>query len=106
MLGVAWWTKWLGTSRYKDMRKGLPSGRAVLWMQEFLPCVFLLIEILWFDTRSKFFKIILALILYESYIISVSCISAYHATLTLCVVLIKIMNDSMTAGTESPQVAV
>jgi hypothetical protein len=87
VLGVAWWTKWLGTSRYKDMRKSLPSGRAVLWQQEFLPCVFLLIEILWFDTRM-------------------SCISAYHGTLTLCIVLVKIMNDGMTVGTESPQTAV
>jgi len=89
VIGLAWWTKWLGTSRYKDMRKATNSPRAVLWQQEFLPCVFLLIEILWFDTRM-------------------SCISAYHAIVTLCVVLVQIVGNCLkeNGGTDSPQVAV
>merc|ERR1712032_1605032 len=89
VLGVAWWTGWLGTSRYKDMRKSLPSSRAVLWQQEFLPCVFLLIEILWFDTR-------------------ISCIAGYHPTCVIHVLLIKIIGDCLkeNGGTESPQVAI
>jgi hypothetical protein len=89
LLGVAWWTKWLGTSRFKDLRKPSPMSRALLWQQEFLPCVFLLIEILWFDTRM-------------------SCISAYHSTVLLLIILVKIVGDCLkeNGGTESPQVSI
>ncbi|CBY09538.1 unnamed protein product [Oikopleura dioica] len=87
VLGLAWWTKWFGTSRYKDMRKSSISPRAVLWQQEFLPCIFLIVEILWFDTRM-------------------SCISAYHSTITLMVVLVQIMRNCLkeNGGTDNPQI--
>jgi hypothetical protein len=53
-LGVGWWTGWFGTSRYKDMRKAFDLGRGIRLQQEFLPVTLLLVEILWFDTQSKF----------------------------------------------------
>jgi len=89
LLGVAWWTGWLGTSRYKDMRKGLPSSRSVLLQQEFSPIIFLLIEILWFDSKM-------------------SCIASYHPTIVLHMILVGIVRNAMkeNGGTDSPQVAI
>jgi len=89
MMGIAWWTGWLWTSRYKDMRKSSPSSRGVLWQTEFLPCVFLLIEILWFDTRM-------------------SCISAYHVTFTLSAVIVNIVGNCLkeNGGTDNPQITI
>merc|ERR1712032_563492 len=89
LLGVAWWTGWLGTSRYEDMRKGLPSSRSVLLQQEFSPIIFLLIEILWFDSKM-------------------SCIASYHPTIVLHMILVGIVRNAMkeNGGTDSPQVAI
>jgi len=45
-----WWTKWFGRSRYRDMMKNFDRSRAVLLQEEFCPLLFLLTEMLWFDT--------------------------------------------------------
>ena len=52
-MALTWWTKWFGTCRYRDMMKGIDLPRSILLQAEFCPMLFLLTEMLWFDTQCK-----------------------------------------------------
>jgi hypothetical protein len=54
-MAVMWWTNWFGTSRYRDMMKPLDNPRSVLFQSEFCPMLFMLSEMLWFDTKCNYF---------------------------------------------------
>lgn len=49
-MAVMHWTKWGGTCRYRDMMKSIDLQRSMLFQSEFCPMIFLLTEMLWFDT--------------------------------------------------------
>ncbi|CAG5102291.1 Oidioi.mRNA.OKI2018_I69.chr1.g232.t1.cds [Oikopleura dioica] len=51
---ISWWTQWLGICRYRDMARAAELSRALLFTKEFSPPLFLLVEILWFDSMFKF----------------------------------------------------
>lgn len=53
-MAVTWWTKFFGHSRYRDMMKPNDIPRSVLFQAEFCPMLFLLTEMLWFDTPFDF----------------------------------------------------
>ena len=50
---ISWWTQWLGICRYRDMARAAELSRALLFTKEFSPPLFLLVEILWFDSMCK-----------------------------------------------------
>ena len=53
VVSISWWTQWLGVCRYRDMTR--PLGIHPFWItsKEFSPTVFLLVELLWFDTQGN-----------------------------------------------------
>lgn len=51
---ISWWTQWLGITRYRDMARAAELSRGLLFTKEFSPPLFLLVEILWFDSMCKF----------------------------------------------------
>jgi len=53
-LAVTYWTKFGGYSRYRDMMKPIDLPRSILFQSEFCPMIFLLTEMLWFDTTFDF----------------------------------------------------
>ncbi|CBY16175.1 unnamed protein product [Oikopleura dioica] len=50
-MAITWWTKWFGLCRYRDMMKPIDLSRTILFQSEFCPVLFLLTEMLWFDTK-------------------------------------------------------
>jgi len=50
-MAITWWTKWFGLCRYRDMMKPIDLSRTILFQSEFCPMLFLLTEMLWFDTK-------------------------------------------------------
>jgi len=55
-MSIVWWTQWFGTGRYRDMMKPLDNPRAVLLQSEFCPMLFMLTEMLWFDTKFDLYS--------------------------------------------------
>ena len=53
MVSLTWWTKWLGVCRYRDMSRPLELSKFWLVSKEFSPTIFLLVELLWFDTMGE-----------------------------------------------------
>jgi len=53
-IAITWWTQWLGFSRYKDMSRPQDLPRFIIVSKEFAPSIFLLVELLWFDTTVPF----------------------------------------------------
>ncbi|CAG5080685.1 Oidioi.mRNA.OKI2018_I69.PAR.g9683.t1.cds [Oikopleura dioica] len=48
-------TKWLGFFPYRDMSRRWPDMTTIMMIaKEFVPLIFLLVEILWFDTKVSF----------------------------------------------------
>ena len=53
-VALTWWTQWFGLGyRYRDMSRPFPIPRWVLFNKEFAPILFMLVELLWFDTMGK-----------------------------------------------------
>jgi hypothetical protein len=52
-IAITWWTQWLGFSRYKDMSRPQDLPRFIIVSKEFAPSIFLLVELLWFDTTGS-----------------------------------------------------
>ncbi|CAG5078792.1 Oidioi.mRNA.OKI2018_I69.PAR.g9089.t1.cds [Oikopleura dioica] len=52
LVGIFWWTKCFGAGlRYRDMPRPLPIlNPIVIFNKEFAPILFMLVELLWFDT--------------------------------------------------------
>jgi len=50
VMAITYWTKWFGLCRYRDMMKNVDNPRNILFQSEFCPLLFLLTEMLWFDT--------------------------------------------------------
>ncbi|CBY11902.1 unnamed protein product [Oikopleura dioica] len=53
-IALTWWTQWFGVSRYRDMSRAHDLSKFVLFNKEFAPPLFLLVELLWFDTTVTF----------------------------------------------------
>jgi hypothetical protein len=51
-IAIMWWTQWFGVSRYKDMSRAQELPRFIIACKEFAPALFLLVELLWFDTTG------------------------------------------------------
>ncbi|CAG5110333.1 Oidioi.mRNA.OKI2018_I69.chr2.g4745.t1.cds [Oikopleura dioica] len=54
MVSLSWWTRWIGFLRYRDMSRSLDIHPFWLWSKEYTPTLFLLVELLWFDTKVPF----------------------------------------------------
>ena len=52
-IAITWWTQWLGFSRYRDMSRPQDLPRFIIVSKEFAPSIFLLVELLWFDTTGS-----------------------------------------------------
>jgi len=50
-MALTWWTNWFGSCRYRDMMRPIDIPRSILLQAEFCPMLFLLTEMLWFDTQ-------------------------------------------------------
>ena len=52
VVSISWWTQWLGVCRYRDMTR--PLGISAFWItsKEYSPTIFMLVELLWFDTKG------------------------------------------------------
>ncbi|CAG5079380.1 Oidioi.mRNA.OKI2018_I69.PAR.g9240.t1.cds [Oikopleura dioica] len=51
VVSISWWTQWLGICRYRDMTRPLHISAFWLTSKEYSPTVFMLVELLWFDTK-------------------------------------------------------
>ncbi|CAG5110334.1 Oidioi.mRNA.OKI2018_I69.chr2.g4746.t1.cds [Oikopleura dioica] len=54
LVSLTWWTRWIGFLRYRDMARSLDIHPFWLWSKEYTPTLFLLVELLWFDTKVPF----------------------------------------------------
>ncbi|CAG5077797.1 Oidioi.mRNA.OKI2018_I69.PAR.g8814.t1.cds [Oikopleura dioica] len=57
ILSLTMWTKWFGTSRVRDISRRMDASRFILFNKEFAPSLFLLVELLWFDTKVSYFGV-------------------------------------------------
>jgi len=53
-IAITWWTQWFGFSRYKFMSRAQDLPQFITVSKEFAPSIFLLVELLWFDTTVPF----------------------------------------------------
>jgi len=58
-MAIMWWTQFFGHNRYRDMMKPNDIPRSALFQAEFCPMLFLLTEMLWFDTPCNSLSFVL-----------------------------------------------